>query len=453
MAETSKRIRKDRPILRNSVWQGSHQTLSMVSSAVIGVLLVLAVPVEEYGIYSYAMALVSIGMSVMNAGLGALAVKALLDDKKRNASILSALLLIREFFGLAGYAIILFVAHWSGNSLNLVAVILAGMAMLSRALDVPEIWYMANMQSQKPAAVRLVNTFSFLILRLAALIFVPSIWAFLGLFVLEALVATVAIFILYGMDSDSVGFRKPNFAVTLDLLRKSWPLLLSGVANQINLRGDIIVIQAMLGSTAVGVYAAASRLSEVVYFLPVVIMNATFPVLLNLRKEKGAKHSEYLSFLQRSYDRAFWSGVGVACIIGCIGWVVISWIFGSEYDESRYILLVQLIACPFIFMGAVYSKWIVSEGVLWSSLVRHSLGAATNILLNVQLIPILGLIGSAIATVSSYIVASYIACFVGRRSRPAGIQMTLAICLPVRLLSRLVSRRRIMSAQDKGNVK
>jgi O-antigen/teichoic acid export membrane protein len=137
--------------------------------------------------------------------------------------------------------------------------------------------------------------------------------------------------------------------------------------------------------------------------------------------------------LQRSYDQAFWIGAAITAVIVALGPWAIGVLYGSAYDSAGEVLRIHVLALPFVFMGAVFSKWILAEDLLVASLVRHAAGAALNVALNLVLIPEWGLKGAAVATVVSYVTASYLACFIGGSTRQAGIQMSLAIFAPLRL--------------------
>lgn len=425
----------------NGFWNAGQQSLSLALNAVIGILLVVAVPVDEYGIYSYAVALSSIGVAVMSAGLAGLAVRELVHDRAANSAIVASLTIIREFFALVGFLIIGALSLTSGDGLAIAATLLASSALFGRALNAPELWFLSHLRSRKPAIARISVTVALFGVRLALLAFWPNIWVMLILYSLEGLISSLIIMFMYFRDKASPGFASPSFTAMFTLLRRSWPLMLSSLADQANLKSSVIVIQALLGPGAVGVYAAASRLSEISFFLPVVFMNSTFPVLLKVRKEKGVDSPQYKRMLQQSYDRAFWVGVLIAIAVVILGTVVITYVFGPEYEDAKTVLYIQAAACPFVFMGAVYSKWIIAEGYLWSSLVRHAFGAVVNIALNFALIPVMGVVGAAVATLVSYITASFLASFLGRRSRFAGGQMAVAIVWPLRLLRDLASGR------------
>lgn len=425
----------------NGFWNAGQQGISLALNAVIGILLVTAVPVAEYGIYSYAVALSSIGIAVMSAGLSGLAVRELVTHRDINAAIVTSLTVVREFFAIVGFAIIALISLTSGNNLTVAATLLAASALFGRALNAPELWFLSHLRSRGPAIARIATTGVLFVLRIVLLLVWPNIWIMLVVYSLEGLISSLLIIAMYLRDKSSVGFAKPSFSEMVRLLRRSWPLMLSGLADQANLKSSVVVLQALSGEAAVGIYAAASRLSEITYFLPTVFMNSTFPVLLKVRKEQGSNSSLYRSMLQRSYDQAFWYGVLAALAVSAVGTLVIRLLFGPEYEVAVPVLLIQAMACPFVFMGAVYSKWIIAEGYLWSSLVRHGFGASVNIALNFALIPPWGVVGAAVATLISYIASSFLASFLGKNSRSAGTQMAYAIIWPLRLLLRLFTTR------------
>ena len=416
----------------NGLWNVAQQASSTLSNSLITILMVTALPVSSFGIYSYATSVTSIGLTVMTAGISGLGVKAYVNRSEETALITNALVLIREVFAALGFLLVLLATSLSGNSEMTWAVVIASISLFGRALAAPELWYMARLDSQKPATVRIVTTGALLLLRLALLYVLPNIWLFLFLYSAEQVICGIVIMIQYARDHNESRFGFPDRETTTGFLKDSVPLMLSGVANQINLKGDVVIVGAMLGATSVGVYSAATRISELAYFLPVVFMNSTLPVLLKARKDHGPQGQFYKQMLQRSYDSACWAGIAVAIGMLVVGRILIFRVFGQDYGESWPILAIHILACPFVFMAAVYSKWIISEGVLWMSLVRHMTGAVANVALNIMLIPHFGLQSAAWATVVSYAMASYGSTFLSPTSREAGVSMTLAFVAPVR---------------------
>jgi O-antigen/teichoic acid export membrane protein len=434
-----------RKVLSSAIWATGQQVVLLGANAVMGILLARTLSVEEFGIFSYAVSLASIGTAIVAGGLSGLAIKALLDDPDRQPRTMSSLIMIREAFALAAFLLLFGVAIVTGGSGEArLASALALLVLFARAWDAVEFWYQANLASRRSATIRIVVVSLMLGVRIAALALGGSMLLFVGLYAIEAALMSGALVARYLRESSSPKFGKPEPRAAIGLLSQSWILMLSGAASQINLKADQVILQSLLGGAAVGTYAAAARLSELTYFLPVVFMTATFPVLLATRKQHGGDSAEYKNMLQNSYDRACWVGIGVAATLVIVGPWLIETLYGQKYADAASILQIHVLPLPFVFMAAVFSKWILSEHLLWASFVRHAMAAGLNVGLNFLLIPLWGLEGAAVATVVSYTVGSYLSCFVGKRTRVAGVQMTLALVWPVRLaISRVPARSRL----------
>lgn len=430
-----------RRVLSSAAWAGSQQLVLLGSSAVVGIILARTLPISAFGVYAYAIALTTIGTAVVTGGLSGLAIKAFLDDPDHQQQTMSALIAVREAFALIAYVLLLAITLTSGDTVVREATALSGLVLFARAFDGVEYWFQARLESRKTAAVRMAAVGVMLGVRLVAGLLGASLGVFLVLFLAEGILIGAGLAFRYLRARNSAGFGRPDVAHVRKLLSRSWLLLLSAVANQINFRADVVLIQALIGSTAVGTYAAAARVSELTYFLPVVVMTATFPALLETRRSHGQGSPAYTRMLQRSYDRACWAGVLVGGIVWLLGPWAIRFLYGDAYAPAGEILRIHVLALPFVFMGAVMSKWIIAEDLLWTSLKRHVLAAMINVALNLILIPHHGLTGAAIASVVSYAFASYGACFVGRAMWPPGRSMSLALVWPIRLVLGLMTRR------------
>lgn len=142
--------------------------------------------------------------------------------------------------------------------------------------------------------------------------------------------------------------------------------------------------------------------------------------------------------MQRLYRIMVLASLAIAVPVSLLAMPVIPALFGQEYADSAAVLIVHIWTCPAIFMAAVFSKWLISEDLLMFSLTRHGMGAAANVVLNLWLIPPYGAMGAAVATLASYTVAGYLACFTDRRTFATGVMMTRALLLPFKDIFNLV---------------
>jgi len=95
--------------------------------------------------------------------------------------------------------------------------------------------------------------------------------------------------------------------------------------------------------------------------------------------------------------------------------------------------MVHVWAGVFVFMRTFLSKWMIAEELYMFSLITHGAGALINIAVNVVLIPRMGAMGAAIATLVSYATAGFFSLALHRRTRPVFIQMARSLLWPLRI--------------------
>jgi polysaccharide transporter, PST family len=197
------------------------------------------------------------------------------------------------------------------------------------------------------------------------------------------------------------------------MVRESWPVILSASAIVIYMRIDVIMLHSMAGSAAVGIYAAATRVSEVWYFVPMGIMTTLSPLITSYRVNEKL----YYERLQQFFSGMAACSVVVSIIVTLTYPFIVGRLFGAHFAASGPILAVHVWSSIFVFLGVAQLPWMVTEKRLKISMFQTSLGAVANILINVILIPKLQGMGAAIATVISYAISGVFANLLFRDTR------------------------------------
>lgn len=227
------------------------------------------------------------------------------------------------------------------------------------------------------------------------------VWFFALAMTVEA--AVVAVGLIGGVGRKGALRDMWSFAdrkVGRSLVRESWPLLLSGIAVLLYMRADIVMLGILTDDQETGIYVAAARLSEVWYFLPVSALAAVRPRLARLFAE--GNHSAYRTLIQQFMTVAFAVSVVVAVIVLLLSDRLVVSVYGSAFTATAGVLRVHIFAAPFVFLGTAASQWFIDRNLTRAVLIRSLIGAATNIVLNLVLIPPFGATGAAIATLVSY---------------------------------------------------
>jgi O-antigen/teichoic acid export membrane protein len=224
------------------------------------------------------------------------------------------------------------------------------------------------------------------------------------------------------------------------LLKDSWPLILSSVMVTLYVKVDQVMLGNMSNVKAVGNYAAAIRFSEVWYFIPVIICSSLFPYIL---QAKQRDQEEYYRRLQQLYDFMIWLSLLIGLFVTFSAGFSVDKLLGSEFQQSAEILMWHIWAAPFVFLGVALNQWLMAENLTKFSFASTVLGAISNILLNLVLIPTYEGIGAAIATLISYAIAGYFSCiFYPALHRTFGM-LTKALLIPFRVQQNMLYIKQI----------
>ena len=107
--------------------------------------------------------------------------------------------------------------------------------------------------------------------------------------------------------------------LAIELLKDSWPLVLSGLVISIYLKIDQVMIKEMLNTEMVGQYAAAVRLSEAWLFIPAIISSSLFPAILNAKEQS---EELYYARIFSLFKLVVWLAIAIAIPISLLSdWV------------------------------------------------------------------------------------------------------------------------------------
>ena len=184
----------------------------------------------------------------------------------------------------------------------------------------------------------------------------------------------------------------------LRLLKQSWPLMVSSVAVIGYFYLDQVVINMLMGPEAVGVYAVASRVSQQLYAIPVILVAAYYPRLTMLNSQSSESFVTGLTVLCVVLIAL---SLFVTCLVFLLGDSLLLMLLGNQFTAAGEILQLHAIGLILVSVNIVSGRWYVMHGLQYLTLVRQILTAFLNIILNFLLIPIFGLKGAVFATLLS----------------------------------------------------
>ena len=202
------------------------------------------------------------------------------------------------------------------------------------------------------------------------------------------------------------------------MLRYTWPLVIVGIAGVINQSSYITFQKFILPNTLAenlaegGVYAAATRIAILMSLFITAFNYAAEPFFFRHATEENARQT------YADVARAF-AVVGSIMMVGIVLYLdVIQLILGESYRASIHYVPILLTA--FFLLGLYYnfSVWYkLTDRTIYGAIIS-AFGAVLTVTINLVLIPVIGVGGSAVAAVSCYGFMA-IACYVlGRRYYP-----------------------------------
>ena len=215
---------------------------------------------------------------------------------------------------------------------------------------------------------------------------------------IEMLVAGALLCIAF--HRKSVRSRKWEFdrVIATRLLVAAWPLALTNLAILIYTKIDLILLATQRTQAEAGIYAAALRITETSYILPMILVNTLFPLLTRLHLEN---YDQFSRALLRLLVVTAWGGTATALVLaGCATWLI-PFIYGPLFSAAATVLMITAANAIFAGLGAVRSVWLLLHGFQKYGLYYVGAGAGVSLVLNALLIPRLGTTGAAIASVST----------------------------------------------------
>ncbi len=435
MIETKFRISATlRRLIINTGWLFVLRLLRLVFAFFVGIWLARYLGPERFGTLNYALAFVALFAPLAHLGLNGPVVREIVNDPGHKDEIIGTTFFLRLSGGLfclgASTVAIMLVRPGDALAQRLVTIIAFGLVF--SAFECIDIWFQSQVQVKYAVYAKSTGLVLANLAKIYFILAAASLVAFAWVSALETAVAAVGLLIVYRYRGYLVGSWRFSLRRVRSLLGISWPMILSGTLWMVYLRIDQVMLREMVSEGAVGVYSTAVRISEVWYFLPVIVSTSLFPELV---KSKQMGEDVYRSTYQRVYDFLAWTSMPVVIALTFLSNPVIRFLYGDAFAGGGIILAVLIWSSPFAFMRELYGKWLVSEDMTKFFMLAHGSGAVINVLLNLYLIPRYEGVGAAVATLVSYTAGGYLICFVHPRTRVAGVMMSKALVAPVRWLS------------------
>ena len=404
-------------MVENLFWLTGDKGVRIIHGIFITAVVASYLGPANYGLVAYATSLLAIATPLITLGFDSVIVREFITDSERGR-LFWTVAAARLTIGVASYlsfAVLILLGVVPTNSSTEAMVLLVGCApIVTLALDVPRLLFQAEIREKW---VVWITNFVLLLTAGIKLVLVVTN-AFVESFAIVNACTVVATMLLTSVAARFLHllphFRSPDRKVFLDLLKESWPLILSGLSIALYMNVDIVMLRYLKDAEVVGIYSVAARLSAFWFFIPLALAKTLFPGLARAyARDKQKYESALFRYLHLNTVFAYLTVVAAQLLVPPLIYIL----FDDQYFRSIPCFRLHAIAILFVFLGVARAQHLNLEKAhiygMWATLV----GVATNIGLNLTMIPIWDEFGAASATVISFGISAFVTSFVFKPTR------------------------------------
>lgn len=405
-----------RRVLGNIGWLMVDRIVRMAMGLFVTVWVARYLGPVQFGSLNFAFAFVSLFGTLATLGLDGIVVREIVHNTADADEILGTTFALRTGSGLiavgASIATLCLLKLNDRQALLLVSIL--SLMLVFQAFDTIDLFFQSQVRSKITVWAKNAAFLAFAAVRVALIYAKAPVWKFATAMAGEVALGAAGLVLGYRLTGGKMFSWRSSERRAVHLLRDGWPVILSGMAIVVYLRLDTVMLKMMQGDFAVGLYSAATRVSEVWYFIPVAIVSSVSPAIMRVRDDPDLFYSR----LRRLFSLMTVSACVIGSIVALAAHTIIQLLYSNAYRGAAPVLAVHIWASVFVFLGVAQSPFDLSKNLLRLSLYRTVAGAVINVAMNLYLIPRYSAMGAAIATVVSYAISGVIANVFFEKTRP-----------------------------------
>ena len=401
---------------KNTSWLFFEKILRMFVGLFVGIWVARYLGPERFGLFSYAQSFVGLFTAIATLGLDSIVVRELVKDESKATELISTAFYLKLMGAILTLLVLAIATYFTSNDryTNLLVFIIAS-ATIFQSFNVIDMYFQSKVLSKYVVFSNIISLFVSSIVKIILILIDAPLVAFAWAILFDSIVLAMGL-IYFFIKHSTYEIKKIKFNKTIatSLLKDSWPLILSGVVISIYMKIDQVMIQEILGNEAVGQYAAATRLSEIWYFIPTVVVSSLFPAIVNAKRQS---EELYYDRLQKLFNLMVWIAIVIVFPITLLSHTIINILYGEQYNQAASVLTIHIWAFLPVCFGVVLGQFCIVENLNFDNLIRNLIGVFLNIIFNYIFICNYGIKGAAYASLISFIYISMIHALIRNHSR------------------------------------
>jgi len=429
-----------RKVLKNVCWAVLGKVVNIICGLLVGVLVARYLGPDKFGLMNYVISYVTLFSVFATFGLDSIEIRELSKNNALKERILGTAFALRLVFAITTILLILVtLILFESDRYTFVMVMVYALSLIISTLNVIRNYFTSIVLNEYVVKTEISRTLVGSGVKALLLLGHCSLTWFIVASTFDFVLVSGGYLYSYRKKVGSLLAWKIDGAIARMLVCESFPLLLSGTAIIIYQKIDTVMIRNMLDNASVGQFSVASKITELAIFIPVVMSQTISPLLVRAYQEDPVR---YHAKRQQFMDIMVWSAIVMAVAMSVMAAPVIRLLYGSNYLSAIPVLQIMAWKAVFIALSSASGQMIIIQHLQRYAVVRNIIGCVVTVGLNYLLIPVWGIIGSAIATVVTVSFSGYFSHFFIKSYRYLVPIQTNAFFLGWRQLANLAQLRK-----------
>lgn len=391
-------------IIKNSFWLFTGEIGMRILKLVIFIYAARKLGTSEWGIFSYALALMSIFSVISDIGLNSVILRETAQKNNSEKRYIATGFFLK--LGLSFLSGILFLGTIIFfKDTNPIKPLIPLMALFLFLDSLREFGFSLNRAYEKMEMEAIAKILATIFLVFFGFIFVHHQAKSISMVYAYLISGIIGILIMYETLRSHFKNLFSDFdkTIILKIFKEAWPIGTVAMLSIILSNVDTVILGWFKGSSQIGLYSAAQKPIQIIYLIPSILSTAILPLFSRMaikdkeKMEEQVKKITYFSFL-----------VGLFITIACltVGSYIFLFLFGEQYTEAVSVFKILSIAIIIGTPGMILSNALFALGKQKKLLNFIILTMAINIILCLIFIPKFGINGAATAVTLSQIIGN-----------------------------------------------
>lgn len=409
--EINRKIADGNRLVKNVSWIFFGNVVHAILVFLLNIFVARSLTLNDNGLLTYSTSWINFFTAVGTLGFNGIISREFSKNENKSNEYIWSCIFCRILFGIIAIILVQILVKISSPHeplLHLIVLCQSSMILFS-SFDLFIYWYRYKNQAKVTAVYRLIAFFISAFFRVVAIGVIKSVVLYVIGVSLETLLFVSFLYKFYRKHYTKRIIIKKDIA--FKMLGMSYPFIFSAILSMIYGQADKIMLKSMIDNTSVALYNAATTIAGLVVIIPTTLIEGFRPDIMDAKIHNEKLYQKRLSQL---YSIVFWCCVAYGIVISLFSKPIIYVLYGEKYFGAAKALSLIVWYTSFSYFGAINNVFMVAEEKQKWVQITTLVGAIANVILNFIFIPMWGIVGAALASFLTQILANFVMMFIFR---------------------------------------